>query len=172
MEATLDVFPLRYGRIPARERAAYWRAGQILKERMVDSSFVPCLDPEPYPHVGAMRQDLLDTGRIRVSCVNLGHGFAGDDGSHVRFRAWHDLLHIAANRPFTQIGEHGVAEYADRLLREWDVDADVRVILAGEVIAQTDYFEIYKRFPTDHLGRQPYVKITAAGLAYVDRWPA
>jgi hypothetical protein len=40
----------------------------------------------------------------------------------------------------------------------------VRAVAFGEIMAQSAYFDTYKRFPVDRHGRQPHVRVTREAI--------
>lgn len=64
---------------------------------------------------------------------------------NLKFRAWHDVLHLENDLPFNYEGEYGTFLYHAAGVK----DETIRKIFYSEVVLQTAYYETYKQFPED-----------------------
>lgn len=66
---------------------------------------------EQFPDFEAMRESFLSTGRLSISPEFCEHTIFGNMTDNIRFRAWHDSIHLLLGEDFSAEGEAKVAEY-------------------------------------------------------------
>lgn len=96
---------------------------------------------------------------------------------NLRFRAWHDAVHLCLGAPFTPEGEEAVARQQVRQLAEWAnytgcvTGAEhAAAILYADVMAQVEYFEEYQAFPDNQLSFIRTYLIEGEDVALDRRW--
>lgn len=84
-------------------------------------------------------------GVLGVSDIGCENTIFGNKNINLAFRAWHDSIHIKHNLPFTLEGELAVFnEIQSQLHCNYYFE---KLLLYGDIIGQTLYYEKYKVFP-------------------------
>lgn len=86
-----------------------------------------------------------NTGRYAISNVNCNNTIFKDSSVNIMFRAWHDSIHIKYQYDFDIYGELNVYNIMQSQLPD-DYNLE-RVLLYGDIVGQTLYFNKYQDFP-------------------------
>lgn len=106
--------------------------------------------PSTYEEIKA----LLDNGKpLIVYSGGSDHTIYADKRVNYAFRAWHDYCHWKGKVPLTMAGEVETFELQCRQLYDmFGFDGQTirwRNMLHAEVVGQAQYFERYRRFPSN-----------------------
>lgn len=122
------------------------RAEKLLHPAIADISYV---SGQPYSSVPEMKQKAYSSSVLQIS-TDYNAGTVWGDECNLRFRAWHDLIHIRheiIDCEFTLDGElcafNGHLPYCDNMYKV--------VWLFSEIVAQVCFLRTYGEFPEQKL---------------------
>ena len=92
-----------------------------------------------------------DTGYIHVWTGATDNNIFGNALDNYRFRAWHDLIHIMYQFPFTQEGERAVCAVQKEQIKKITNDSTIQKLLDIEVNGQVEYYYTHNIFPANQL---------------------
>lgn len=113
-------------------------------------SFV-CYQPycsKGYPSLKEMREEVNATGVLLIADEGADNSWLLDERTNLRFRAVHDIHHLAENANFSVEGETKAAIHMMRLVPQ-GYEYLFRNLIFSEIVGQRCFYEVYRTYMDD-----------------------